>query len=228
MLKEPIMETWHIVLLALACCGALAGIWLFASRKTPPSSSATPVASTPPVQSSAPTTATTTETAAVTPPSYNPSKVGNDSAARPWDSVAVPAGFTEKIEHAIQAHHEEDRLVAEVRNCFIEMQRAWDSADITRLRAMLTPDMAHLLGERLLERESQGASAQDTEIIVLEARLLNQEQTDTQRMASVEFSGMVRESPTQAPTPFRELWDMVQPRHTDSARWLVAGVQSLQ
>ena len=186
------------------------------------------MASTPPVQSSAPTTATTTETAAVTPPSYNPSKVGNDSAARPWDSVAVPAGFTEKIEHAIQAHHEEDALLAEVRNCFIEMQRAWDNADITRLRAMLTPDMAHLLGERLLERESQGASAQDTEIIVLEARLLNQEQTDTQRMASVEFSGMVRESPTQAPTPFRELWDMVQPRHTDSARWLVAGVQSLQ
>ncbi len=140
----------------------------------------------------------------------------------------MPASFTEKIEHAIQAHHEEDRLVAEVRNCFIEMQRAWDSADITRLRAMLTPDMAHLLGERLLERESQGASAQDTEIIVLEARLLNQEQTDTQRIASVEFSGMVRESPTQAPTPFRELWDMIQPRHADAARWLVAGVQSLQ
>ena len=224
MLKEPIMETWHIVLLALACCGALAGIWLFASRKTP-SSSAAPVASTQPVQ---PSSAPATEAVAVTPPSYNPSKVGNDSAARPWDSVAVPAGFTEKIEHAIQAHHEEDLLVTEVRNCFIEMQRAWDSADITRLRAMLTQDMAHLLGERLLERESQGASAQDTEIIVLEARLLNQEQTDTQRMASVEFSGMVRESPTQAPTPFRELWDMVQPRHADTARWLVAGVQSLQ
>ena len=227
MLKEPIMETWHIVLLALACCGALAGIWLFASRKTPPSSAA-PMASTPPVQSSAPTTATTTETAAVTPPSYNPSKVGNDSAARPWDSVAVPAGFTEKIEHAIQAHHEEDALLAEVRNCFIEMQRAWDNADITRLRAMLTPDMAHLLGERLLERESQGASAQDTEIIVLEARLLNQEQTDTQRIASVEFSGMVREAQTLAPAPFREIWDMTQSRDDPGACWLVAGVESLQ
>jgi predicted lipid-binding transport protein (Tim44 family) len=46
-------------------------------------------------------------------------------------------------------------------------------------------------------------------------------------MASVEFSGMIREDQSAGPSPFREVWNMTKPRHR-SGGWLVAGVQALQ
>jgi predicted lipid-binding transport protein (Tim44 family) len=46
-------------------------------------------------------------------------------------------------------------------------------------------------------------------------------------MASVEFSGLIREEPSSGPTPFREVWNMTKPKD-GSLGWLVAGVQALQ
>jgi predicted lipid-binding transport protein (Tim44 family) len=46
-------------------------------------------------------------------------------------------------------------------------------------------------------------------------------------MASVEFSGMIREEPSAGPSPFREVWNMTKPRD-GATGWLVAGVQALQ
>ena len=46
-------------------------------------------------------------------------------------------------------------------------------------------------------------------------------------MASVEFSGMIREEPGAGPSPFREVWNMTKPKAGGSG-WLVAGVQALQ
>ena len=46
-------------------------------------------------------------------------------------------------------------------------------------------------------------------------------------MASVEFSGMIREDASAGPSPFREAWNMIKPKSGRSG-WLVAGVQALQ
>ena len=45
-------------------------------------------------------------------------------------------------------------------------------------------------------------------------------------MASVEFNGMIREQPSEGPSPFREVWNMTTPK--EGGGWLVAGVQALQ
>jgi predicted lipid-binding transport protein (Tim44 family) len=45
-------------------------------------------------------------------------------------------------------------------------------------------------------------------------------------MASVEFSGMIREEPSASPAPFREVWNMTKSK--SGGGWLVAGVQALQ
>jgi predicted lipid-binding transport protein (Tim44 family) len=46
-------------------------------------------------------------------------------------------------------------------------------------------------------------------------------------MASVEFSGMIREEPSAGPSSFREVWNMTKAKGGGSG-WLVAGVQALQ
>ena len=38
-------------------------------------------------------------------------------------------------------------------------------------------------------------------------------------MASVEFSGMIREEPSAGPSPFREVWNMTKPKAATAAGW---------
>jgi predicted lipid-binding transport protein (Tim44 family) len=61
----------------------------------------------------------------------------------------------------------------------------------------------------------------------LDAQLLGIEETTEVYLASVEFSGMIREDESAGPSPFREVWNMSKPRH-GAGGWLVAGVQALQ
>lgn len=62
---------------------------------------------------------------------------------------------------------------------------------------------------------------------MLDAQLLGIEDLGQGYMASVEFSGMIREDLSSGPSPFREVWNMTKPSD-GSTGWLVAGVQALQ
>ena len=75
--------------------------------------------------------------------------------------------------------------------------------------------------------EQMGAQVNKTDVVLLEASLLGIEELDDAYMASVEFSGMIREEPSAGPSPFREVWNMTKPK-TGNTGWLVAGVQALQ
>ena len=66
-----------------------------------------------------------------------------------------------------------------------------------------------------------------TDVVMLEASLLGVEDLGEAYMASVEFSGMIREEPSAGPSPFREVWNMTKPKSGNTG-WLVAGVQALQ
>lgn len=179
---------------------------------------------------------------------YSPDKVGNDSSARPWErnTTAFDAGRNAaggvRIGSALEGTRgslegsqnwgvpagfdTEGFLVAAKRN-FITLQDAWDRSDLDSLRSMMTDDMMRELGSQLTERERQPATGSKTEVELLEAQLLGIEDLGTEYMASVEFSGMIREDPSAGPSPFREVWNMIKPKD-GSAGWLVAGVQALQ
>jgi predicted lipid-binding transport protein (Tim44 family) len=108
------------------------------------------------------------------------------------------------------------------------LQDAWDRSDMTILRTMLTDTMVQEIKTQLEEREviSKGQSNK-TDVVMLEAQLLGIEDLDSAYMASVEFSGMIREEESAGPSPFREVWNMTKPRD-GSTGWLVSGVQALQ
>jgi predicted lipid-binding transport protein (Tim44 family) len=108
------------------------------------------------------------------------------------------------------------------------LQDAWDRADLVVLRSMMTDEMLGEIKSQLAEREKQlGGQANRTEVVMLEAQLLGIEDLGGDYMASVEFSGMIREEPSAGPSPFREVWNMTKPKN-GSTGWLVAGVQALQ
>jgi len=93
---------------------------------------------------------------------------------------------------------------------------------------MMTDTMLREIQTQLAEREAHtGVPANQTDVVKIEAQLLGIEDLGEAYMASVEFNGMIREEPTAAPNPFREVWNMSKPKNGQSG-WLVAGVQALQ
>lgn len=173
---------------------------------------------------------------------YNPEKVGNDASARPWeqnhmsDSGAGGAGAGSMIGAALSGSQSwgvpegfdtEGFLAAAKRN-FVTLQSAWDRADIGALRAMMTDEMLTEIRSQLSEREAQrGGAPNQTDVVMIDAQLLGIEDLGNDYMASVEFSGMIREEASAGPTPFREVWNMTKPK-SGASGWLVAGVQALQ
>jgi predicted lipid-binding transport protein (Tim44 family) len=177
---------------------------------------------------------------------YNPAKVGNDASARPWESTFGPehqAGSGLGIGSALQnprhglggsqtwgipaGFDTEGFLTAAKRN-FVTLQGAWDGGDMATLRAMMNDEMLGEIRKQIGDRDRQPPpTPQRTEVVMLEAQLLGIEELPTEYMASVEFSGLIREEPSAGPAPFREVWNMIKPKD-GTAGWLVAGVQALQ
>lgn len=175
-------------------------------------------------------------------PQYNPAKVGNYASARPWEqtSTAFDSGAAPRSgvrigsslvggnqNWFIPADFDVQGFVAAAKDNFISLQAAWDRADIPALRAMMTDSMLHEIQTQLAERGQLVQGPNSTEVVMLEAQLLGIEDLGEGYMASIEFSGMIREEAHAAPNPFREVWNMTKPK-TGGAGWLVAGVQALQ
>jgi predicted lipid-binding transport protein (Tim44 family) len=180
---------------------------------------------------------------ALPPRQYSPDKVGNDASARPWErstmafeagkygqgsGVQIGSALAGPQTWGIPSGFDADGFIAAAKRNFTSLQDAWDRADIPALRAMMTDEMLGEIKSQLAERETQkDGKANKTEVVMLDAQLLGIEDTGSDYMASVEFSGMIREEPSAGPSPFREVWNMSKPK-TGGSGWLVAGVQALQ
>lgn len=120
-------------------------------------------------------------------------------------------------------------LLDAVRQQFISLQAAWDAADRSTLGALTTPQM---LDEICAHFPPVGSPPNRTDVLSVQARLLGFDDLDSAWLATIEFSGMIRESPDRDATPFCELWLLTrdcQPPSDASlgAPWLLARQQAL-
>jgi len=179
---------------------------------------------------------------ATAPRQYSPDKVGNDASARPWErggmafeankstggGVQIGSALGGSQNWGIPAGFDVNGFVGAAKRNFLTLQDAWDRSDIPTLRSMMTDEMLSEIRTQLSEREKHlNGQPNKTDVVLLEAQLLGIEDLGDAYMASVEFSGLIREQPSAGPSPFREVWNMTKPRDGVSG-WLVAGVQALQ
>ncbi|KRD42038.1 MULTISPECIES: Tim44 domain-containing protein [Acidovorax] len=187
-----------------------------------------------------------TPAAAQVPPQYSPNNVGNDASARPWErssmafdasraaqggvgtGVVIGSGLSGSQNWGIPEGFDTEGFLSAAKRNFVTLQAAWDRSDINTLRSMMTDSMLGEIRTQLTEREDhRGVQPNHTDVVMIEAQLLGIEDLGDGYMASVEFSGMIREEPSAGPSPFREVWNMTKPK-AGSSGWLVAGVQALQ
>jgi hypothetical protein len=116
----------------------------------------------------------------------------------------------------------ERALLGAARAQFLDLQSAWDRADLDALRRLTTEAMFDELSAQLPQR---GGDPNRTDVLSLEAHLISHEAVGPLELASIEFSGMVRESAELGAMPFREVWMLA--RQQPESGWRLARQQAL-
>ena len=129
---------------------------------------------------------------------------------------SIPAGF------------DSEGFVSKARENFVIMQDAWDRSDTASLRNLMTDEMLTQIKAQIDERDATTAVGQmtKTEVVTLDAKLLGIEESAQGHLASVEFSGTIREEIGVQPETFKEVWNMSLSKTANSG-WLVAGIQAI-
>jgi predicted lipid-binding transport protein (Tim44 family) len=154
-------------------------------------------------------------------PNYQPSSAPASSRDQPIDAVRpaaqpvtgydAPAGF------------DAEGFVRRAKVNFVRLQAAFDAGDTADLREFTSPEM---FAELKLEIDERNGAPNQTDVVTLEAALLGVQSGVTEHLASVRFSGMLREQPNAAAEAFDEVWNFSRPSQGEGG-WVLAGIQQL-
>lgn len=120
-----------------------------------------------------------------------------------------PAGFNEA------------EFVRHARLNFVRLQEAHDRRDASTLRDFLAPEVYR---EVEADIRARGAASQKTEVLTLDAEVLDVAEEAGSYVVSVRFSGLIREAADRDAESFSETWHLEKPVQGRSG-WLVAGIQ---
>lgn len=150
--------------------------------------------------------------------------LGSETVAAPPPSQAagfeMPAGGRAQ-RPGVPAGFDVDGFLRAAKTNFIRLQVANDAGNVEELREFATPEMYAVLAEDLRSR-----GAQQTDVVTLNADLLEVATEGDRHWASVRFSGLVSEAPGAAPAGFEEVWNLVKPVNGASG-WQLAGIQQM-
>ena len=104
---------------------------------------------------------------------------------------------------------------------FIRLQAANDTSDLNDLRAFTTPEM---FASIRLELQERAAGPQQTDVVKIDAQVVDFASEPTRQVVSVRFNGLIREEKDGTAQPFDEVWHLVKPLD-GSHEWAIAGIQ---
>ncbi len=107
---------------------------------------------------------------------------------------------------------------------FLRLQAAWDARDLADIREFTTPEVFAEIKMQIDERKGE---TDRTEVQDLDAALLGIEENADGYLASVRFTGRIRESENAGFESLEEVWNLWKPT-SGRTGWLLAGIQQLQ
>jgi predicted lipid-binding transport protein (Tim44 family) len=158
---------------------------------------------------------------------------GVPAGPAPFQAPQAPATPAVPVIEAVSAPQAQDpawfipqgfdvpAFLAQAKQQFTHVQALWDAGDQERLRELLTDDLLAEISPRLPQPEEGNV----TEIVLLNAELLGIETVAGGHLASVRYSGMLREAAGAEAFRFEEVWNLYK---AEGAGWLLAGIQQIQ
>ena len=104
---------------------------------------------------------------------------------------------------------------------FIRLQAAFDARNLDDIRAFTAPEIFAEISMQLAER---GDARQTTDVLTLDAEVLEAIDEGNRHIVSVRFTGLVREDADAAPVALDEVWHLSKPAG-GLGGWLIAGIQ---
>jgi len=105
---------------------------------------------------------------------------------------------------------------------YIRLQAANNAGNLDDIRAFTTPEM---FAEIKMDISERGGVAQETDVVAIEAEVLEVVEENGRYIASVRFTGQIREDGAAAEA-VDEVWHLVKP--VSGGGWLLAGIQQTQ
>jgi predicted lipid-binding transport protein (Tim44 family) len=150
--------------------------------------------------------------------------LGNETVAAPPPSQS--AGFEAQpvpVATNVPAGFDVAGFVRHAKLSYIRLQGANDAGNLDEIRDFTTPEMFESLKADIAARDG---ARQTTDVVTLNADLLEVVTEGDRHWASVRFAGMVSETPGQAPVAFEEIWNLSKPVD-GSAGWMLSGIQQM-
>jgi predicted lipid-binding transport protein (Tim44 family) len=117
-----------------------------------------------------------------------------------------------------------DDFVRLAKMVFIRLQAANDAANLDDLRKFTTPE---LFASLRVDLQDRGAAKQQTDVVQIDAQVVDVAQENGQDIVSVRFHGLIREVADAGAEPFNELWHLVRPA-SGGGDWAIAGITPVQ
>ena len=141
------------------------------------------------------------------------------AAVQPAAAAAVPAPPVDES-WFIPGDFDTPTFLANAKTQFVEIQKLWDQGDVEQLRTYLTDDLLKEASPQIAQRQGDNV----TQVVLLNAELLGIEKVADGHLASVRYSGMLREELGAEAFRFEEVWNLFK---ADGAGWLLAGIQQI-
>jgi predicted lipid-binding transport protein (Tim44 family) len=151
--------------------------------------------------------------------------VGNETVAAPPPSQVSASetlpDFRGQFTSRIPAGFNVEAFLREAKKSFVALQAANDHGNLEAIRDLVTDEMFEHLQRDLQER---GPARQQTDVVTLNADLLEVVTEGGAHWASIRFAGLIREEATGTPAQFDEIWNL-QKSATGDTGWMLAGIQ---
>jgi predicted lipid-binding transport protein (Tim44 family) len=145
---------------------------------------------------------------------------GLDASAEHYGHAVAPAGSAAATP-AFPGDFDAEAFVRQAKINFIRLQAANDTSDLDDIRKFVTPEVFAEINMQITER---GGAAQQTDVVELDAEVLDVAEENERYIISVRFSGLLREGKDASPAPFSEIWHLAKPVRGGEG-WRVAGIQ---
>jgi predicted lipid-binding transport protein (Tim44 family) len=128
------------------------------------------------------------------------------------DIVAVPEGFDQQA------------FLSGAKIAFATLQKAWDDRDLAEIRGLSTDKVFAEIQDQLKASSTEN----HTDILKLDAELLEVREIGSELEAVVLFDAIMREDINAQTEQVREVWHFVKPKISIQPKWLLDGIQQME
>ena len=124
----------------------------------------------------------------------------------------IPSGF------------DSNAFLAGAKIAYSTLQKAWDAKDLAEIRGLTTDKVFAEIQAQLKASTNDNV----TDLLKLEAELLEVREIGSELQATVLFDAIMREDLNGSTEQIKEIWHFVKPKASVQPKWLLDGIQQLE